>query len=258
MARQESDWTQRIATLVNEGRWAGSQTRFATDVGCSPSVISKILAGRQKPGSRLIQRLLKLENVNPEWLLSGEGEPWLAEAADRTCALPVSSVVLPGDPRESKEQLTGESFPIAEAFYRPTRYFLRLSRHHSILAWRPYALAEGDLLLLETNPGYWRDASVLHKRICAIQEDGVASLRSVQVEHGEPDGRGPLEIRIERYEDAVDRALVFTETKGGRPFRMKGAERVPVSQSQLTIQGHLINSSQILAAGLLVVRRLGC
>jgi transcriptional regulator with XRE-family HTH domain len=52
-----------------------SSSRFAEEIGIQPSGVSHILSGRNNPGYDFIVKILrKYPDLNPDWLLLGEGE----------------------------------------------------------------------------------------------------------------------------------------------------------------------------------------
>lgn len=68
------DECQRVATLCN-ALWEGSPTRMAKAIGCSPSAITNVTSGRQRPGRQLLAAIATDVRVNAAWLLTGTGSP---------------------------------------------------------------------------------------------------------------------------------------------------------------------------------------
>ena len=54
-----------------------TKTDFAKRLGISQPYLSQICAGQKTPSDRTIQDICREFSVNPEWLRTGEGEPYL-------------------------------------------------------------------------------------------------------------------------------------------------------------------------------------
>lgn len=51
---------------------------FAERIGVLPSALSHVLSGRNKPGADFLEKLLRaIPYINANWLLTGEGLPYL-------------------------------------------------------------------------------------------------------------------------------------------------------------------------------------
>lgn len=147
--------------------FGGNQRRTAEYLGCSQAVISKIILGKQNPGGRVLDLMAQHPKVNPAWLLTGEGEPLLAEkksATDQGWPVPIAEELLPGPPKEYSNHLTGQMEYVAGSLYRETAYFyvVRDSQIEHILP--------GDRILLDADKARWRkNLSVLDGKLCAVQ-----------------------------------------------------------------------------------------
>ncbi len=64
--------------------WFGNQSEMARDLGCSQSLISKVVAGERSPGHKLMQALTEHPTINKGWLIAGEGPPLAVEAGAGT------------------------------------------------------------------------------------------------------------------------------------------------------------------------------
>lgn len=63
---------ERIIRIMNEENMNASQ--FSESIGIQRAAISHILAGRNNPSLDVFRKILKrFSNINPDWLLSGEG-----------------------------------------------------------------------------------------------------------------------------------------------------------------------------------------
>ena len=65
--------TERIFEILKYLQLSPSQ--FAEEIGVQRSSISHLISGRNKPSLEFIQKvLLRFPEINPQWLLNGEGE----------------------------------------------------------------------------------------------------------------------------------------------------------------------------------------
>lgn len=155
-----------LATL-----WGGNRSEMAREISCSHTVLTKIAAGQQSPGSSLLGRIAEHSKVNPAWLLKGVGEPLLQERTDSPTEgwpVPIANQLLPGTPNECRSMLSGESFPIAGAFYRPARYWLRVQRGEPALRDPSQKLKEGDMILMETELATLKPTDFWEPRLCGV------------------------------------------------------------------------------------------
>jgi hypothetical protein len=149
--------------------------------------------------------------VNPGWLLGGEGEPLLAEREAVPAAgwpLPIAKQLLPGEPGDNQHLLSGETYPIAGAFYRPTRYWLEIQRSDPIVKEHSRKVDWGDLLLMETDPSWRKEYRSVDERLCAVCFPGGGG--ETRVELGlvtfEPETQDdPGYFCVDTFEQIVDR-----------------------------------------------------
>src|SRR4051794_8732785 len=112
--RARSEW-------VLNNLFGGKQRRMAEAMRVSQSLISRIVHGHQGAGADFLAALAALPGINPAWVREGVGEPILPPTKG---SLPIALVVLPGWPDRYPELLTGQWHPVAEAFERPSRYWV--------------------------------------------------------------------------------------------------------------------------------------
>jgi len=71
----ENPVIERINFLIKDS--ALSKSAFATRVGISATAIDNILSGRNNPQLRTVKDISNTFGVNYDWLLSGQGEPYI-------------------------------------------------------------------------------------------------------------------------------------------------------------------------------------
>ncbi len=234
--------------------WDGNRSAMSRDVGCSPSVITKIAAGSQSAGRRLLTAIASHPKVNPTWLLSGSGEPLLAdspEAPDTGWPLSVARQPLLGAPTHGAGLVSGETFPTAGAFYRESRYWLEVQAAEPILRLRRLNLLAKDLLLMETDASYWSQMHLVHDRICVVQlQEGVAELAFVCCHESEPDDPNEyLYIEMPYGGEIGDKIVVVTLHTDGTADTQVRNPAPPLPRSKL------IDPSQIVGVCQMVCRR---
>lgn len=88
--------------MTSEGLKSG---QLAEMLGINPAGISHILAGRNKPGFDLLQKILRrFPRLNPDWLLLDEG-PMYRSDYNETLNTPVTSQEQPLVPIEKPNEL---------------------------------------------------------------------------------------------------------------------------------------------------------
>lgn len=86
-------------------------SQLAEILEVNPAGISHILAGRNKPGFDLLQKILRrFPRVNPDWLLLDTGPMYRDAAAQGGAALPQQSQQAPPSASETKSAATAATF----------------------------------------------------------------------------------------------------------------------------------------------------
>lgn len=191
---RDSSTSDRVTWLL-KNVWNDNRSAMARDVGVTHSVIIKVAAGQQNPGRRLIGAIASHPKVNPAWLLTGEGEPLLSEnpaAPTEGWPVPIFNHLIVGSPGENRSLWRGESFPVPGSLYRQTRYWLRVLMTDPIVKQPHLGIRPGDLLLMETDPAWWKTEAMLDDHICSVKigastvaQLGMVSFYSETDEEGE-------------------------------------------------------------------------
>lgn len=94
---------ERLNRIVREkGLTAG---RFAQEIGASPSAISHILSGRNKPGYEVLYSIARVfPDIDPGWLLTGEGPMYRNESPEDSGSTSHPTPQQAQQPQESQRQ----------------------------------------------------------------------------------------------------------------------------------------------------------
>ena len=202
--------TDRFIYLV-EALWRGNRSRAAEELGCSHTAVSRVLTGKRPLGARLLKLVTEHSRVNPLWIMSGEGEPLLAERSDDNSEgwpLPVVTRPLPGTPSKHRALLTGQTFPVPGIWASATRYWLQISGEHRAKDVKRFRIAIGDRLLVETDVGdFRRELRRLYGRLGIVNVGTNADLR--------------LELVRFDADETGDAAVVTGKTLGGFVVEIK-------------------------------------
>ena len=168
MSAKLSEVALRIGWLLKKV-WQGSQTKMARDIGVSQSVISHVVVGRQEPGRKLLAAIASNPLVNSRWLITGEGEPLVAQFTEPgRRALYVATGLFEGLPEEHSECL-GSMLEVPLRLYRATRYWVEIPADCSLVSDNSLKIAAGDLVLFEPDRHGWPVDLKGHP--CIVQDD---------------------------------------------------------------------------------------
>jgi hypothetical protein len=275
----DSTPAQRVTWLLSTV-WHGNQSLMAREVGCVQSVISKIVAGQQHVGSRLLMRIATYPSLNPTWLLTGEGEPFLPVVTpgpgteEGATDLPIARQILPGPPELHRKLLFEERFPTAAADIRSTRYWLELTGDQPIVRHGGHSLRADDLLLMETDANYRKDVHQVDGELCAVRlpkgpRDGTKMLKLAMVTyHSDQDETylqaQPFEFSFDRQK-LHKRVIIEIDSGSQKGIHVqapefyveeKGRKRsLSTHTGQLEPQNHFIRLDDIVAVCQQMVRR---
>lgn len=167
MSAKLSEVALRIDWLLKKV-WQGSQTKMARDIGVSQSVISHVVVGRQEPGRKLLAAIASNSLVNSRWLITGEGEPLVAQFTEPgRRALYVARTLFEGLPDDHGDCL-GDMLEVPLRLYRPTRYWFEIPADCPLVSVSSLKIAVGDLMLFEPDQKGWPDSIKGHP--CIIKD----------------------------------------------------------------------------------------
>jgi hypothetical protein len=177
MRKREAETTRsgrrdRVIRLLDL-RFGGNQREAARALGKSQALISRLVHGFRPVTDQFLEALAGLPDVNPRWVFEGVGDPLLPSTAG---TLPVSDVVLPGEPMSYMGLMRGDRHPVAQTLERGTRYWLRLNPRSPLVSFTELQIRAGDLLLVETAQDHLDRSDVLNRQLVALAvagEDGV-------------------------------------------------------------------------------------
>lgn len=159
----------RIENLA-EMFWSSSRSRMARDLDVDQSTISKVLTRKQEPSAKFLERLAAWPGVNVVWLFTGQGEPQV-QGGTRPAVGPFRPVLddlLPGPLSEHQHRMTGISYPVAAAFDTASSYWYRVPANAPVTI-AQVAVQAGDLLLMETEPGWTRKGDFVAGKFCGFR-----------------------------------------------------------------------------------------
>ena len=271
----ESTPAERITWLLNTV-WGGNRSEMARAVGVTHSVLTKVASGQQGPGRRLMAAIASHPKINPGWLLSGEGEPLVADSREGRAegwAVPIAVEPLPGPLDQHRDQLSAEFFPTAGAFYRATRYWLRVSAGEPALNDKTSGVHEGDLLLIETDPAAWKLPESVDGKLCLVRLPASKRVELAKAEWTQNSEDEPEALTVDTFRRPIDGAeiierIIITKRAGStkleatcqhvREFELKSGGRAtsPVHNIHYAPIGASIQLRNIVGLGVLLVRTL--
>lgn len=271
--RSDSPTTTGRFKYLFDTLFSANQSKMAEAIGCSQSVVSKILLAQQEPGQRVLSALAAHPRVNPAWLFAGEGEPLVVEKHHEELnpglQLPVIKRPLPGLPSESPAFLGNGFYPVARAHFRPGRYWFEVQRDDPVVAARNERIAHGDLLLMDCNRELWPTPAAIFGRICfakvRVQKSTDVKLgviAEMSDESGEPQQVGLNTFDLGMRDDELTKRFIIDDGPSGPQLRTQyvrkgetGDHRRPVGLMRVSPPLPQIQLSDIVALCVLVVRR---
>jgi hypothetical protein len=249
---------------------------MARYIGVSHTSINRVVSGERRPGRSLLRAICEHPKVNATWLLTGQGEPLLAEREETGTAgwvLPIARKPLLGPPGQNRRLLTGDTFAIPVSFYRDSRYWLEVQPGDPALRDAGERVKPGDLLLMETDASFWQDLHAVHDRLGFIRTDAKdgSELKLVKLDYGVEHEEGPS-LRANIFDDLPDRSelrrcihiyerldgQLELHTTYHKPSRRAGGgegERERVSEMTFLPVLRTISPEDIVSVSILILRR---
>ena len=119
----EATLGDRVTWLLDHV-WNGNRSEMARAIGVTHSVLTKVAAGQQNPGRRLLDAVASHPKISPAWLLTGQGEPLVAVSPETPTGgwpVPIFRQLLSGSLEQNRSLSTGEYFPLPGGLFRQTR-----------------------------------------------------------------------------------------------------------------------------------------
>jgi hypothetical protein len=190
---------ERIKWLFSR-LWQGNQSRMAEELGFSRMGVHNVLSGRQAPGRRLLMAIGAHPKVNPAWVLTGEGEPLLAERQAGFTGgylLPIYRQLPPGTPQDHQRLQSGEWYPVQQAFHGVPRYWYEVQAGDTIMHDPNQKVSVADLLLMDADPEPRRRPEEVHGLLGAVlvpaaDDDKQVKLATLTYHPGGPRARPRL------------------------------------------------------------------
>lgn len=176
-----SELRARIAKLAGLV-WQRNQSRMGRDLKTDQAAISRILAGKQQPSAKLLEKLASRPGVNVAWLFLGHGEPLVATNLQTSVGQfrPLLDDLLPGPLTDNTDRLSGLSYPIAAPFHSETCYWYRIPDDSPITRGRQDVLA-GDMMLMETHQLWTNKLHTVLGRFCGLSVGAGKSQKTILV-----------------------------------------------------------------------------
>lgn len=165
----KSSLADRVRWLLDD-YWKGNRKKCADDVGVSPTYISRIATETNNPGTDLLEKLAEKPFINTRWLLTGAGTPYLSaeQQLPTSWMLPVVNE-LPNGPIQQPSSLLARQYKEIDASnYSISRCWTQLVMSDDLAHRGEYGYQVGDYILWETNPAYWKDLSIFHRRPAVV------------------------------------------------------------------------------------------
>jgi hypothetical protein len=172
--------TDRFRTVI-KNVFGGSQTVMARSLGCSPSMISRVVAGEKEPGPRLLMALASFPGISRRWALTGQGEPLSSlgpEPVAGDAMLPIARQLVPGHLEAYREFLTDACLPVLRRDYSRSRYWLVVDNDDHA----ERGLLPGDAILVESDGSWLSKPLLLRGKWCVLlpNTDGAPLLRRIE------------------------------------------------------------------------------
>lgn len=206
----------RVRWLL-ETHWKRSRSEMATAIKMSVTGLIKVVTRQQQPGRQLLTAIVSNSDVNPMWLLTGQGPPFTSGG------LPVADEVLPGPPARYPHVLTDRKVDHLRDLFSPSRYWLRLRRSEPVTQMKGMNIQANDLLLLETDRALFPPREQLRLKLCVvtIEKGDQCRLTLAQVMYHDPDYEEGREwIEADTFERPQVTTLTIVEDSPGEPMRV--------------------------------------
>jgi hypothetical protein len=211
-----SEMAERFARVLDVC-FQGDQTALAAALGCSQSLVSRIVRGVQAPGLRLVNRFAMLAGVDQQWALTGKGAQPKPQAllAGAIHTLPVVDNLIDPCGSRNLEVPSPNLRIVTSADYAASRYLYRVAEHDCLKPDLVDQLLVDDFLLIEMDSSYWTSASFnLNGRYCVLRLPESRSKLEIQ--------RYPIQRAHANHERGL-RSVKFRQNDTSRSAENPGA-----------------------------------
>jgi hypothetical protein len=171
---------------LSKTRWDGNLAQMARALRLPQPALWKMVNGEQPPSAKLLMALVEHTDVNPHWLVTGQGPRFLeGEAALRRGEkvvypkAPVARQLLSGRPDAHPDLLDDRpSDPLG--VFTPTQYWAQVKESDPIVRHKEERVKSSDWLLLETDPARFPPLDQMKGKLVVVQGRKGPSLARVQ------------------------------------------------------------------------------
>ena len=260
----------RVVTVLDR-KFGGNQSAMSRATGVPQATISRIVRGVQEPGRGTLTAIAALPGIDPVWVHTGRGEPFLTEerpptTPDSGWTLPVAEEILADTPGRCRPLLSGERRPVMRDEFGLDRYWLRFSASIPIPdlpEGQNPDLKPADLLLMDADLESWKQfPEKLDGRLVACQPLWLPTRTTILARWGRN-----FHWRDSKTSEVFTCRFIMPTTEASNPFQRQPKGLRPFPESEESSESRVVNIARssyiseiyiesILSVCILMVRSL--
>jgi len=131
--------------------WDDNQSKMAEAIGVSQASISQICNGKSEPSTAMLKKIAKVGGVEPNWILTGNGETYLNPEASLGALIPVCERLLSGSPAKNKNFKSVCEIEVQARYTSNYHYAYRVNFNDAITNNELWGIRPLDILIIDTN-----------------------------------------------------------------------------------------------------------